>query len=72
MVCDDKGRPLLLHLAEGQANDHKTAAAVIDQLPPAPLRARIVPLDILVARPIKLEVRRSSFELLMVSVAAKA
>ena len=26
---------MLLHLAEGQANDHKTAAAVIDQLPPA-------------------------------------
>ena len=35
MVCDDKGRPLLLHLAEGQANDHKTAAAVLDRLPHA-------------------------------------
>jgi transposase len=35
VVCDDKGRPLLLHLAEGQANDHKTAAAILDQLPPA-------------------------------------
>lgn len=35
MVCDHKGRPLLLHLSEGQANDHKTAAAVVDQLPPA-------------------------------------
>jgi putative transposase len=35
VVCDDKGRPLLLHLAEGQANDHKTAAAVLNQLPPA-------------------------------------
>ncbi|MGK6318816.1 transposase [Sphingomonas sp. DT-204] len=34
-VCDDQGRPLLLHLAEGQANDHKTAAAVLDQLPHA-------------------------------------
>jgi putative transposase len=38
VVCDDKGRPLLLHLAEGQTNDHKTAAAVLEQLPPA-LRA---------------------------------
>ncbi len=35
MVFDDKGRPLLLHLAGGQANDHKTAAAVLHQLPPA-------------------------------------
>jgi transposase len=35
VVCDHKGRPLLLHLSEGQANDHKTAAAVVDQLPPA-------------------------------------
>lgn len=35
MVCDGKGRPLLLHLSEGQANDHKTAAAVIETLPPA-------------------------------------
>ena len=35
MVCDDKGRPLLLHLAKGQANDHKTAAAILEQLPPA-------------------------------------
>jgi putative transposase len=35
VVCDDKGRPLLLHLAEGQTNDHKTAAAVLEQLPPA-------------------------------------
>ena len=35
VVCDGKGRPLLLHLAEGQANDHKTAAAVIGDLPRA-------------------------------------
>ncbi|MCZ8548706.1 hypothetical protein OOJ09_31515, partial [Mesorhizobium qingshengii] len=28
-----KGRPRLLHLSEGQANDHKTAAAVIEDLP---------------------------------------
>jgi transposase len=35
VVCDIKGRPLLLHLAEGQTNDHKTAAAVLDHLPPA-------------------------------------
>ena len=35
VVCDHKGRPLLLHLSEGQANDHKTAAAVLEQLPPA-------------------------------------
>ena len=35
MVCGGKGRPLLLHLSEGQANDHKTAAAVVEQLPPA-------------------------------------
>ena len=25
----------MLHLSEGQANDHKTAAAVVEQLPPA-------------------------------------
>lgn len=25
----------MLHLAEGQANDHKTAAAVVEDLPPA-------------------------------------
>ena len=35
MVCDHRGRPLLLHLSEGQANDHKTAAAIVDHLPPA-------------------------------------
>lgn len=35
MVCDGKGRPLLLHLSEGQANDHKTAAAVLKDLPQA-------------------------------------
>ena len=35
MVCDDRGRPLLLHLSEGQASDHRTAAAVLEDLPPA-------------------------------------
>ncbi len=35
MVCDGKGRPLLLHLSEGQVNNHKTAAAVIQDLPSA-------------------------------------
>lgn len=35
MVCDGKGGPRLLHLSEGQANDHKTAAAVIEDLPAA-------------------------------------
>ncbi len=35
VVCDGKGRPLLLHLSEGQANDHKTAAEVIGDLPAA-------------------------------------
>jgi transposase len=35
VVCDGRGRPLLLHLSEGQANDHRTAAAVLEDLPPA-------------------------------------
>ncbi|WP_352801037.1 transposase [Mesorhizobium sp. M0320] len=35
MVCDGNGRPRLLHLSEEQANDHKTAAAVIEDLPAA-------------------------------------
>ena len=35
MVCDGKGRPLLLHLSEGQASDHKTAAAILETLPQA-------------------------------------
>jgi putative transposase len=35
VVCDGKGRPLLLHLSQGQSNDHKTAAEVIEQLPAA-------------------------------------
>ena len=35
VVCDGKGRPLMLHLSEGQANIHKTAAAVVEQLTPA-------------------------------------
>lgn len=35
MVCDGKGRPLLLHLTEGQASDHKAAAVMVETLPPA-------------------------------------
>ncbi|WP_246811259.1 IS5 family transposase [Mesorhizobium sp. AA22] len=35
VVCDGKGRPLLLYLTEGQANDHKAAAALLEHLPPA-------------------------------------
>jgi transposase len=35
VVCDYKGRPLLLHLSQGQTNDHRTADAVLEDLPPA-------------------------------------
>jgi transposase len=35
VVCDGKGRPLLLYLTEGQANDHKAAAVLLERLPPA-------------------------------------
>jgi putative transposase len=35
VVCDQTGRPLLLHLSEGQVSDHRTAAAVLEQLPSA-------------------------------------
>ena len=35
VVCDGKGRPLLLYLTEGQANDHRAAAVLIEKLPPA-------------------------------------
>jgi transposase len=34
-VCDGAGRPLVLLLSEGQMNDHKGAALLIDHLPPA-------------------------------------
>jgi len=34
-VCDGRGRPLLLHLTEGQTSDHKGAVALIEALPPA-------------------------------------
>lgn len=34
-MCDGRGRPLLLHLTEGQRGDHKGAVALIDALPPA-------------------------------------
>lgn len=35
VVCDGNGRPLLINLTEGQASDHKAAAAMIGALPPA-------------------------------------
>jgi transposase len=35
VVCEGKGRPRLVHLGAGQANSHKTAAAVIEDLPTA-------------------------------------
>ncbi len=34
-VCDEKGRPLVLLLTEGQLSDHKGAALVLDALPDA-------------------------------------
>jgi putative transposase len=34
-VCDGQGRPLLLHLTEGQRSDHIGAVAMIDALPAA-------------------------------------
>ena len=34
-MCDGQGRPLLLHLTEGQTSDHKGAVAMLDALPPA-------------------------------------
>ena len=34
-VCDDKGRPLILLLTEGQMSDFKGAALIIDRLPDA-------------------------------------
>ena len=34
-VCDDKGRPLILLLTEGQTSDFKGAALIIDRLPDA-------------------------------------
>lgn len=35
MVCDGNGRPLRLHLTEGQRSDHRGAEALIATLPPA-------------------------------------
>lgn len=35
LVCDGRGRPLLLHLTEGQTSDHKGAVAMLDAWPPA-------------------------------------
>ncbi|GGB75841.1 DDE transposase [Blastomonas aquatica] len=35
MVCDGRGRPLRLHLTEGQRSDHKGAEALIPHLPHA-------------------------------------
>lgn len=34
-MCDDKGRPLVLLLSEGQMSDYKGAALMIDALPGA-------------------------------------
>lgn len=34
-MCDGRGRPLRLHLTEGQRSDHKGAEALINALPPA-------------------------------------
>ena len=34
-VCDEKGRPVAMMLSEGQMSDHKGAALMIDELPPA-------------------------------------
>ena len=34
-VCDDKGRPLILLLTEGQMSDFKGAALIVDRLPDA-------------------------------------
>jgi transposase len=34
-VCDGRGRPLLLHLTEGQTSDHKGAVALLDAMPHA-------------------------------------
>ncbi|WP_428982422.1 transposase [Pseudochelatococcus contaminans] len=34
-VCDEKGRPLVLLLSEGQMSDHKGARLMLDVMPPA-------------------------------------
>ena len=34
-VCDDKGRPVVMLLLEGQMSDHKGARLVLNALPPA-------------------------------------
>ena len=34
-MCDGRGRPLLLHLTEGQRSDHKAAESLIPNLPKA-------------------------------------
>ena len=34
-VCDGDGRPLVMLLSEGQKSDYKSAALMIDDLPPA-------------------------------------
>ena len=33
-VCDDKGRPIVMQLSEGQMSDHKGASLLFDVLPP--------------------------------------
>src|SRR3546814_11868960 len=35
VVCDGKGRPVLLRLTQGQASDHPAALAMLQDLPPA-------------------------------------
>lgn len=35
MVCDGNGRPLILHLTEGQASDYAAADLLVEALPPA-------------------------------------
>jgi len=34
-VCDERGRPLVMLLSEGQMSDYKGAALMLDALPPA-------------------------------------
>jgi transposase len=36
-VCDDRGRPRVMLLTEGQMSDYKGAALIFDAMPPAPV-----------------------------------
>jgi Transposase DDE domain len=65
VVCDGKGRPLLLYLTEGQANDHKAADALLERLLGRRLRQGIVGQNPGSDRPIapdyrKLQIARNS------------